>query len=107
MPIDNGTMITLALVASGVIGTWFVLGYRVRELETKATAFAALQVKVTEIDARTMASASSQGARVAQAQSDVDKLRGNFEGLERGITIALNRRSKTAAQGHAAKAADE
>lgn len=103
MPLADGAMVTLALVAASVIGTWFVMGYRIRELEKQAADFRALQNKVTEIDARTAASASSQGGRVAKAQSDIDELRGTVVGIDRGIAMALGRRSKTAAHGHAAK----
>ncbi len=104
--LSDGTMVTLGVAAASLVGSWFVLGYRVRELEKKIVALVALDKRVTEIDTRTIASAASQGRRLEKAQTEVDGLRGQFESFEK---YAMNRRRKdTAALGHATEGkADE
>lgn len=102
--LSDGTIVTLGLAAAGVVGSWFVMGYRVRVLEKRGVSFDALEKKVAEIDTRTLASAASQGKRLETAQREVDGLRGSFESFER---YAMGRRSKTAAHGHTAGGKDE
>ena len=94
--LSDGPMVTLALAAAGVIGTWFVMGYRLREVEKKCATLDALNNRLTEIDGRTRDSAASQGGRLEKVSIDLAVLIGKVDGID----IGLARRSKTAAGGN-------
>jgi hypothetical protein len=104
--LPDGPTIALALAAAGVVGTWFVMGYRIRELETRCKDIegktGAHHDKLTEIDTRTRDSAKNQGERLETATIALAVLTGKVEGLDKGIDIgyAAGRRSKTAAGGN-------
>jgi hypothetical protein len=87
----DGPMVTLALAAAGVIGTWFVMGYRIRELEKRCAVMEGrhqpLHDQVVAIDTRTRDSAVSQGLRLEKATIELAVLTGKVEGIDRGIDI--------------------
>jgi hypothetical protein len=94
----DGPMVTLALAAAGVIGTWFVMGYRLREVEKKCAKIDELNNQLQAIDTRTRESAASQGGRLEKASIELAVLTGHVAGLD--IGYAAGRRSKTAAAGN-------
>jgi hypothetical protein len=96
----DGPTVTLGLAAAGVIGSWFVMGYRLREVEKKCAKIEALREHLTEIDARTRDSAVSQGGRLEKATVELAILTGKVEGIDIGLAAAA-RRYKTAATGNA------
>lgn len=106
MPIDGPT-VTLALAAASVVGTWFVMSYRIRELEKRCTKIETQhdqnRDQLVAIDTRTRDSAKSQGERLEIATIQLAVLTGKVEGIDKGIDIgyAAGRRSKqTAATGN-------
>lgn len=93
--LGDGPMVTLALAAAGVIGTWFVMGYRLRECERKVGKIEALSERLTEIDTRTRDSAKDQGVRLEKVTIELAILVGKVEGID----IGQRHRKSTAASG--------
>ena len=76
----------VAIPAAGILVSWGALGIRIRSLETLPERLEALNTRLTAIDARTAASAASQGTRLETAQRAIDHLEGQMVGFERGVS---------------------
>jgi hypothetical protein len=102
----DGPMITLALAAAGVVGTWFVMGYRINQLEKRCATMEGkhqpMHDLVVSIDSRTKDSAASQGARLEKATIELAVLTGKVEAFDKGIVLGYEagRRHKTSATGN-------
>lgn len=107
---DNGVIVAIAsafvVPALGVAAAWGSLGARLRALEGLPAKVDGLGSQLTELGGRFNNSAESQGKRIGKAQSDVDRLAGQFEGFERGFYRGA-RRTKTAAHGNPEGGKDE
>ena len=85
--------------AIGLAVSWGALGVRIRNLEKLPELVESLAGDVKRIDQRTQDSARSQGERIADAKTAIDKLAGELKGLDRGIALATRQRTRTAAHG--------
>ncbi len=97
----DGSMVTVAVAVFGVGGTWAVMGYRVRQLETErkaaATAAAELSKRVEDLNSTLEHVRQSQGGRLGAVEDKISDLRGRVEGFAAGF--GAGRRSRTAAGG--------
>lgn len=86
--------------AAGFLVSWGGLGQKIRGLEREIARIEPIEKLVATIDARTTESAKSQGERLERAQKEVDRLTGEFKGVERGLIAAARGRTRTSAEGH-------
>lgn len=97
--------VVVAIVASivfpliGLAVSWGALGVRIRTLETLPTRVEEMGKHLAQVDGRTSDSARSQGERIAEVKTAIDKLTGEIKGLDRGFSLATRQRKPTGAQG--------
>lgn len=96
--LDTGTMVTIGVAAAGVISTWSLLGYRVRQLETKASTIDDLRKALDAVDAKVENVRRDQGGRLGVVEKDTGILQGKFEGFTVGQDYERSR-LRTAAHG--------
>lgn len=97
MNVDAGTLLAVGLPLLGLAGTWGALGWRIRRLETQATASEELRKVLDALDGKIEFVRKDQGARIGQLEKDTGILQGRVQGFESGF--GSGRRSRTAAHG--------
>lgn len=90
-------MITLGLAAAGVISTWSLLGYRIRELEKKVSTIDDLRKALDGADSKIEHVRRDQGTRLGVVEKETGVLQGKFDSFTVGF--GAGRRSRTAAHG--------